>query len=492
MDPRSAAFAPSPRRRLAACALAALLMLLGALAEAAEPLLLTVARKQTGDLDRMLARRELRALVAHSRTDYEVVKGRQIGFIYDVLCDLERRLNADFAPAAGKQPAQRKRHLPIRVTIVAVPYDQLYDKLAAGYGDIVASPMLITPYAESRVDFTTPFYDEAKEVLVTRAGDTIGEGIEAIAGRPIYVRYSSGFYQSLLDINRQLADVGQPPAGLVAADEHLSDDEMMEMVSAGIIEATVTYRFRARLWSQIFDNLQVNDHNLLMDRGRIAWAVRKDSPRLREYLDAFIERDNVAGAARRSRYFASTRFARNALDHAGQERFASLVSLFERYAGQYSFDHLLLMAQGYQESQLDQNARSPVGAIGIMQVMPQTGAALKVGDVHRLEPNIHAGAKYLDILRKRYFNDPAISPLDQTYFSFAAYNAGPGNIRKMRSHAKRMGLDPNVWFDNVELVTLRYIGREPVQYVSNIHKYYLAYRLYLDNARPLVIGALQR
>jgi membrane-bound lytic murein transglycosylase MltF len=464
--------------------LVALTLLTGvAPATAVEPILQSASRTHLGDLDGMLARRETRALVAHGRTDYEVVRGRQVGLVHDVLDGLERRLNADHAPARRTTRKGRMARLPIRVTVIAVPYDQLYRKLEAGYGDLVASPMLVTQAAARRVDFPHPFYDEARMVVITRHGDVLGEGIEAVAGRRIHVRRSSGFHQALPAINHRLAAEGRPPAVLMAADEHLSDDELMEMVNAGLIEATVSYRFRARLWSRIFEGIQVNEHNVLLDEGHIAWAVRKDSPRLRAYLDEFIARERAGILARARNVFGTTRFARNALGVEGRARFDQPVALFRRYGERYDLDHLLLMAQGYQESKLDQNARSRVGAVGIMQVMPQTGAQLKVGDVHRLEPNIHAGAKYLSILRTRYFDDPGIDPVNQIYLAFAAYNAGPGNIRRMQDKARQRGLDPNVWFDNVELVALEHIGRQTVEYVSNIHKYYLAYRLYLDSIR---------
>lgn len=448
----------------------------------AEPLLSTVSRKATGDLDKIVARREIRALVAHGRMQYEVVKGRQIGIVYDGLVELERWLNRDFAHVV--RAGRKSNRLPIRVTVIAVPYDKLYERLEAGYGDVVASPMLVTDFAAQRVDFTAPFLAEAREVVVTRKGEALGEGWESISGRSIYLRYSSGFYRTLLELNRQLEAQGKAPAQLIAADEHLADDELMEMVDAGLAPATVTYTYRARVWSQVFPNIHVNEQALLLEHGRIAWAVRKGNSQLREYLDRFVaEHDMHSAQLRGNRYYKSARFARSALDDAGKARFEELVALFRRYADRYSFDHLLLMAQGYQESRLDQAARSQVGAVGIMQVMPQTGAQLKVGDVHQVEPNIHAGTKYLDILRKQYFNGPEIGDLDRVYFSFAAYNAGPGNIRRMRALAAKQGLDPNVWFDNVELVTLQHIGREPVEYVSNISKYYLAYRLYMDSAR---------
>ena len=139
----------------------------------------------------------------------------------------------------------------------------------------------------------------------------------------------------------------------------------------------------------------------------------------------------------------------------------------------------MLAAQGYQESLLNQNAKSQVGAIGVMQVMPKTGASLKVGDIRKAEPNIHAGAKYMDQLMTRYFQDAKFDEQNRTLFAFASYNAGPGNISKMRREAEKRGLDPDKWFNNVEVVTAEKIGIETTTYVRNIYKYYVAYKLTL-------------
>ena len=136
-----------------------------------------------------------------------------------------------------------------------------------------------------------------------------------------------------------------------------------------------------------------------------------------------------------------------------------------------------MMAQGYQESTLDQNAKSPVGAIGIMQVMPATGAAMQVGDIAETELNIHAGVKYIRFMVDRYFKDEPMDRLNKTLFAFASYNAGPDRIAQLRRETSTRGLDPNVWFNNVETVAARRIGMETVQYVSNIYKYYIAYKL---------------
>jgi membrane-bound lytic murein transglycosylase MltF len=136
-----------------------------------------------------------------------------------------------------------------------------------------------------------------------------------------------------------------------------------------------------------------------------------------------------------------------------------------------------MMAQGYQESQLNQEAKSPVGAIGVMQVMPPTGKDMNVGDITQMEPNIHAGVKYMRFMMDQFYENEPMDRLNKGLFTFASYNAGPGRVQQLRKQAAKRGLDPNVWFNNVELIAAEKIGRETVTYVANIYKYYLAYRM---------------
>ena len=177
------------------------------------------------------------------------------------------------------------------------------------------------------------------------------------------------------------------------------------------------------------------------------------------------------------KYAGSTRFVKQATSPAEMKKFARTVELFRKYGDRYDMDYLLMMAQGYQESRLDQQAKSPVGAIGVMQVMPDTGKDMRTGDINELEPNIHAGVKYMRFMRDQFFRDEPMDELNKTLFSFAAYNAGPGRIRDLRARAEKRGLDPNVWLNNVELIAAQRIGAETVTYVSNIYKYYVAYKL---------------
>jgi membrane-bound lytic murein transglycosylase MltF len=181
----------------------------------------------------------------------------------------------------------------------------------------------------------------------------------------------------------------------------------------------------------------------------------------------------------KKRYLGSDSFVKRSTSTEEIEKFRSIAELFRKYGEEYDFDWLMIAAQGYQESKLDQSARSPRGAVGVMQLMPKTAADPAVGipNIESVDNNIHAGVKYLRTLVDKYLDDPALDRKNRTLMAFAAYNAGPGNLRKFRKLAGDSGLDPNVWFHNVEHGAAEIVGRETVQYVANIYKYYVAYRL---------------
>jgi membrane-bound lytic murein transglycosylase MltF len=237
---------------------------------------------------------------------------------------------------------------------------------------------------------------------------------------------------------------------------------------------------KAIFWKQIFPNLTLHEDIAVRSGGRIAWAIRKNSPQLEAELNAFIKQHGKGTAFGNEilrRYLKSTRYVKNATSSEEMKKFQEVVQFFRKYSDKYSLDWLLMAAQGYQESRLDQNVKSPVGAIGIMQVMPATGKELDVGDITLTDSNIHAGVKYIRFMIDQYFKDESMDDLNKGLFAFASYNAGQGRIRRLRKEAEKRGLDPNVWFNNVELVAAEKIGRETVTYVSNIYKYYIAYKL---------------
>ena len=187
--------------------------------------------------------------------------------------------------------------------------------------------------------------------------------------------------------------------------------------------------------------------------------------------------DTTFGKQQFKKYLMSTKWVKHAADPEDLERFHRLTTHFQRYGQEYNIDWLLMVAQGYQESRLNQNAKSAVGAIGVMQIMPATGKELQVGSIHVEQNNIRGGIKYVRQTIDRYYANEPMTELNKGLFAFAAYNAGPGRVNKLRKEAAKLGLDPNVWFNNVERVASQRIGRETVQYVSNIYKYYIAYSL---------------
>jgi membrane-bound lytic murein transglycosylase MltF len=240
----------------------------------------------------------------------------------------------------------------------------------------------------------------------------------------------------------------------------------------------------AKFWGQIFTNIRLHPDVAVAKGEHTAWMIRKNDPKLKAIVNAFLAKYPEGSLERNmlfQKYLKSTKWVKNATSEAELTKFQRTVDLFRKYGDKYDFDYLLVMAQGYQESQLNQDARSRVGAVGIMQVMPATGKDMGVGDIHQLEPNIHAGVKYIRFMVDRYYANEPMDRIDKALFAFASYNAGPARVADLRRSAAKRGLDPNVWFDNVEVIASEKIGRETVQHVSNIYKYYVAYKLITED-----------
>jgi membrane-bound lytic murein transglycosylase MltF len=281
-------------------------------------------------------------------------------------------------------------------------------------------------------------------------------------------------------LNQRLKQAGKAEVRLVLVPDALEDEDMMEMVNAGLIEAIVVDDWKAKMWAQVLTRMKVHEEVVLRTPTKKGWAIRKGSAKLaaelNEFYTTWAKKQGVI-PYRQQAYMKTIKALNSASADADRKRLETLVAYFEKYGRQYRFDPLMLAAQGYQESTLDQRKKSHVGAIGVMQIMPATGASLKVGDIRIAEPNIHAGAKYMDQLMTQYFKDANFDEQNRTLFAFAAYNAGPGNIAKMRAEARKRGLDPDKWFNHVENVTAEKIGIETTTYVRNIFKYYVSYKL---------------
>ena len=442
-----------------------------------KPRALPLEHKQwKGDFDGMVARRVIRVLVPYSRSLYFNDRGRERGLTADFVRDFERYVNRKLAKELGKRP--------ITVYIIPTTRDQLLEGLVAGNGDIAAGNLTATEERRKIVDFVAP--EDRKptaEIVLTGPKSAPVAVAEDLSGRTVHVRKASSYYESLVALNERLRKAGKPPAQFVLVPDALEDEDMMEMLNAGLLEAIVVDDWKARMWAQVLPKIKVNENAVVRAEGYTGWAFRKGSPKLEAiltefYLD-FVKKQNLH-VARIREYQGRVKQIKDLTASADWKRFEELIQLFHRYGEKYHFDPLMLAAQGYQESQLNQAAKSHVGAIGVMQLMPATGAEMKVGDIRIAEPNIHAGAKYMDQLMTRYFKDANFSDANRTLFAFAAYNAGPGRVAGLRKEAAARGLDPDKWFNNVELVAAEKVGMEVTTYVRNIYKYYAAYRLALD------------
>jgi membrane-bound lytic murein transglycosylase MltF len=428
-----------------------------------------VSKTWAGDFDGMVKRRVIRVLVPYSKTFYFVDRAVQRGLSYETTQFLESDLN------------KKLKTGNIRLHVVCIPATrgEMIPFLLEGRGDIAMGNLTITPERLKLVDFTEPTGRNVVEIVVTGPGAEPIATVEDLSGKEVYLRKSSSYYQSIETLNAELAKAKKKPVKVRLAPENLEDEDVLEMVNAGLVKMTIVEDYLANFWKQIFTQLTPHPDVKVRTGAELGWMIRKDSPKLKEELNAFVTRFTKSGQRSDilARYLKNTKWARGATSPEDLQRFQQTITLFRKYGDRYDFDYLLLMAQGYQESQLRQEARSPVGAIGVMQVMPATGKDMKVGDITETEPNIHAGVKFLRAMRTEYYDKEPMDPLNKGLFTFAAYNAGPGRVRGLRRTAAERGLDPNVWFNNVEVVAAEKIGRETVTYVSNIYKYYLAYQM---------------
>ena len=428
----------------------------------------------TGDFDGMVKRRRLRVLTPYSKTMYFVDKGQPRGIIADVATKLEEFINT-----------RQKTTVATKIHVVVVPTsrDALADSLLQGRGDVVAAGITITPERRKIADFTNPTKDNVRQIVVTAQDAPAIATIDDLAGKTVAVRDKSIFFDNLQKLNEKFKQQGKPAVVIKTVPAALEDEDILEMVNAGLLKVVVVDDYSATFWKQILPNLTLHNDVVISDEGALAWAVRKGSPKLLAELNAFLKANGegtLFGNLLFKKYLQSAKFVKSATSQEEIRKFNDLVEMFRKYGGEYHVDYLLMMAQGYQESRLDQTVKSQVGAVGVMQVMPATGKDMKVGDITKIDPNINAGVKYMRFMMEQYYKDEPMDDLNKALFTFASYNAGPARIRSLRKLAATRGLNPNLWFNNVERVVAEKIGRETTTYVSNIYKYYIAYSLTME------------
>jgi membrane-bound lytic murein transglycosylase MltF len=429
-------------------------------------------KQWTGDLDALLQHRIIRIAVAYSKTQYYVVKGVQRGVGYEGGKAFEDYLNRRYP--------QRAKNIRLHVLFVAVPRGKLFSSLTDGSADIAIAGLTITPERRKLVDFSEPTMNGINEIAVTGPQSPKLTSLEDLAGQEIFLRKSSSYWEHVEHLNERFQRGNKPAVKLRAVPEDLEDEDLLEMVNAGLFPTTIVDDYAAKLWSKLLTKLQLHPEIAVNTGGEFGWAMRKNSPQLMATVNDFVKthRQGTAfGNTLIGKYTGSTYMLKEAVSPAAMKRFEQTSEIFRRYSAKYGVDYLLMMAEGYQESSLNQEARSHVGAIGVMQLMPATGEQMKVGDIRQEEANIHAGVKYIHFMVEKYYGNEPMDDLNKVLFTFAAYNCGPARVKHLREEAARQGLNPNVWLNNVETIAAARLGTETVTYVSNIYKYYVAYKL---------------
>ena len=430
----------------------------------------------SGDYDALVNdRRIIRILVPHSKTFFFFDGAEPRGITYEVIVAFEKFINEK----------TKTKNLKIHALVIPTARENLIPHLRDGKGDIAAGNLTITAERLKEVDFSDPFATGIDEIVVSAPKSPPLKSLFDLSGKKVHARKSSSYYESLLRLNNTLEATGKKGVNIIIADDNLEDEDLLEMLNVGLIEYMVIDSHKAEFWAKIFNTIHLYPNIRLRTEGKISWAVRKNNPKLKAVINEFVTDHKIGtlmGNILLNKYFKTTSYITDSVYNEHLQRFKIMTNYFKKYGSQYGFDYLMLAALGYQESQLDHSVKSNRGAIGVMQVLPTTAKDKNVGipNIQEVDPNIHAGTKYLRFMTDRYFAEEELDQLNRTLFAFASYNAGPAKVAKLRQTAGKMGLDPNKWFNNVEIVAARDIGRETVQYVSNIFKYYLAYKLVED------------
>ena len=444
-----------------------------------------VEEESTVDLDGITERGFLRILTVHSPL-YFTFDGKQRR---GLAVEMSRLFEEHLAKEIGRVKSPT-------VVMIPVARDELLPNLVAGRGDIAVANLTITPDRKEEVAFSEPTYPEVNELVITGPAAPGIATFDDLVGTELHLRPSSSYFEHMQTLNVERERQGKPPIPVKPADEYLEDHDLLDLVNAGVFPAIVVDSHKASFWAEIFSDIVVHDDLAIHTGANVGWAVRKNNPQLLKTVNSFVKtvrKGSLLGNMALARYLGSTDWVDRDVAGAHSGRYEQLTRTFKKYAAEYDFDWLMIAAQGYQESRFDQSKRSSAGAVGIMQLLPTTAADRVVGipDISTEDANIHAGTKYLAWLRDHYFSDDNLDPLDRMLFSFAAYNAGPGNVARARRRTKSMGFDPDRWFGNVEVGMYRSVSGEPVSYVRNVYKYYVTYKR-LDGLRRAQERAMER
>ncbi len=435
----------------------------------------------TYDFEELVKTGVIRILVVYDGVNYYFVDGHEDGFAVAMGKQLKKYINETHIKNDSNK---------IDIQYIPVRTDQIFKLLEKGVGDIAASFIIPTQRLKNEVAFTDPFMQELSELVVTKKGSYKIKSIKDLSGISVYIRKSSKAYETIKALNIAFRTMNWAPVNIVLVQETMQDAELIQRISNGEIPATIISSAQAKLWEHIFTNIKFHTEFPVSSHNTMNWAIRNYNYHLLNIVNQFIalyNQDTKSGKKIVGTYFrplansTSTHSKKQSLSTMGMkfDEFQKFKTVFKKYGEEYDLDWRLLMSQAYQESTFNPNAKSPKGPIGLFQVSPTMAQNFLVNSVDELKTidgNAKAATKYLKYIVDNYLKGSYyLDNQNKMAFALASYNAGPGRIKYYRTLAERQGLDPNVWFNNVEKIVAEKGLSETVNYVSSILKRYRAF-----------------
>ncbi|MGN8273955.1 transglycosylase SLT domain-containing protein [Pseudomonas sp. SMV71] len=434
-----------------------------------------VAPGTVRDLAQIRSSRVLKVLVNQSRNSSGEVQGQPIGVEYHRLRAFEQYLNGHARD--GQE---------ITLKIIPKAKDQLLGALQRGEGDLVAPGELLEPQAGYAVSASDPIRTDVPLLLVGIKGEKRYTRVEQLSGKTLALPNGSAAGDAVSQINQKLALLKLPPVKVEWVDPTLAVEDVLEMVQGGIFHLTIVEQPIAERWSKILPKLRLDRQVLIGEPGDEYWFVRRDAAMLRASIDRFLAAYKVPANedAAFLRIYRRLYQVHYPLARADRQRLEKLRPVLQKHADAQGMDWLNLAALAFKESALQPSARGGGGPTGLMQITPSAAQRVGVDNIQNLDANVQAGAKYLAMIRRKFFASPKLNERERMAFVLAAYNMGPERVQGMRAEARRRGLNPNQWFFQVERIAMEQVGMGAVSYVNSVNKYYLAFDRERETLEP--------
>lgn len=425
-----------------------------------------VPASQVRDLAQIRSSKVLRVLVNQSRNSSGEVKGEPVGVEHHRLRSLEHYLNA-----------RARDGQEIRLKLIPRAKEQLLAALQRGEGDLAAPGELLDPSLVRGVSGSAPVRDQVQLMLVGRKGERSFSRIEQLSGRTVALTSASAAGAVIEQLNQQLALRKRAAIKVEWVDPSLAVEDVLEMVQAGIYHLTVVERPIAQRWARVMPRLRLDSRVHLGQPQAMRWYVRRDASMLLATVDRFLQgyRAPANQDAAFERIYRRQYRVHDPLARKSRKRLESVRAVLQKHGAAQQIDWLNLAALAFKESTLNPAARGSGGAHGLMQITPSAARRVGVSNTATVDGNVQAGARYLALIRRKFFASPQLNERERMAFVLAAYNLGPERVQAMRAEARRRGLNGNQWFFQTERIAMEQVGMGPVNFVNSVNKYFLAF-----------------